>query len=143
MIVPPGSIETFQSGKVVKAHSYVLVSEGAPVYAPADGVLIERAHYTEENINTYYFHFQTSCEIVYRFDHIVEPIEELKNTLPSEPAKTTHTVSPKENVEVRAGQLIGYASKTSMAQHGTWFDFGVVNTTQTKDLNNLEKQSVR
>jgi hypothetical protein len=142
MIVPPGSVETFQGGKVVKAHAYVLVDDGAPVYAPADGILIEGAHYTEDDESNYYLLFQTSCEIVYRFDHIADPIKELRDALPQEPAKTTHTTSPKKNVEVHAGQLIGYAHQTPMAYRGTWFDFGVANTTQTKDLKSLEKQGV-
>ena len=142
MIVPPGSIEIYQNKKIVKPHSYVLVNERAPVYAPADGILVEGAYYFEEG-NVYYLHFQTSCEIVYRFDHIMDPIEEIKNAFPSEPAMTTYTMSPKENVKVKAGQLIGYTVKSTAASHGIWFDFGAVNLTQTKDLSNLEKQGVK
>lgn len=142
MIVPPGSIETYQGEKIVKSHSYVLVNEQVPVYAPADGILVEGAHYIEEG-NVYYLHFQVSCEVTYRFDHILNPIQAIKDALPAEPSLSTHTSAPKDNIEVKAGQLIGYSVPSTVSYHGIWFDFGVVNTAQAQDLSNLENQGVR
>lgn len=141
MVVPPGSIESYQGKTIVKPHSYVLVTEQVPVYAPADGMLVEGAFYYEEG-DVYYLHFQVSCEITYRFDHILNPIQEIKDAFPDKPAQNTLTMEPKKKVEVKAGDLIGYSVASVPATHGIWFDFGVVNLSQKQDLSSLENKGV-
>lgn len=120
MVVPPGTIE----GTVLKTHSYVQVKERAPVYAPHDAYLYEGVKYTEEGMTQYSLFFKPTCEVLYIFDHIQEPVEKIEEAFPGEPQKDTRTHALKGPIFFKAGELVGYTTGTKMAKH---FDFGVYN----------------
>ncbi len=121
MIVPPGTIES----RFLKTHSYVQVKEEAPVYAPYDAYLYEGVKYTEEEMTQYSLFFKPTCEVLYIFDHIQEPVEKIKEAFPGEPQKDTRTHTLKEPIFFKAGELVGHTTGTKVARH---FDFGVYNS---------------
>jgi hypothetical protein len=133
MIVPPGSIQEWQGEKILKTHSYIVVKEKSPVYAPTDSVLYEGAYYQEEGMNQYSIFFQVSCEVFYIFDHIQEPVEKIKKAFKHQPKKDTRTEQIDPPINIKEGELIGYTTGTKYAHH---FDFGVYN----KTINNEFKE---
>lgn len=121
-VVPPPSLV---SG-ILKTHAYLKTTGTVPVYAPVDSVLVYGAYYDNENSEgEYLLDFNVSCEVAYRFDHITQPVDKIRNALPASPWKDTQTKRSKR-VEVKAGELIGYTTGTVA---GIW-DFGVYNATR-------------
>ncbi|MBI2636655.1 MAG: hypothetical protein HYW81_00460 [Parcubacteria group bacterium] len=130
-ITPPGTI--LPDGDV-KTHSFVWNAPGAnnPVYAPVDVTLAGGGYYTEGGVNQYIMFFDVSCEVEVKFDHIRNPIDAVRNVLPSEPKlNDTRTTPATERLAFKAGDLIGYT--VGNPGSGNW-DFGVYNTTITNYL---------
>lgn len=115
-------------GSNIKTHSYIEVSERAPVYAPTDTTLSGGANYYEtmgENPVTkvqYLLAFDNGCDVQFWLDHIVDAPDKIKNAFPSEPRNDTQSVEVKE-IKISAGELVGYSNQTGSAR----FDFGVLN----------------
>lgn len=140
-ITPPGTI--FTNGSVVKSHSYLWIADGndVPVYAPVDMELAAGAFLLEEGIEQYLLFFDVSCEVEIKFDHILNPVESIRNVFPKEPALTSQTSPPSVRVQFKAGELIATTSGTSGAHN---WDFGVYNETLypnpvTNEVANLEE----
>lgn len=119
IVIPPN----FVAGDL-KTHSYIETDHAkVPVYAPADMTLTGGSYYIS---GPYRLDFQVSCEVTMRFAHITEPIQEIKNILPSTPAPANNSRDQaiKNQISFKAGDLIGYTTGTDRA--GNW-DFGVYN----------------
>lgn len=119
VVSPP----TMGAGPNLKTHSYIGTDHArVPVYAPAAMALESGAHYIG---GPYTINFKASCEVKIRFGHITEPVDAIKNLLPSEPKEGSNTqeLFP---IKFEAGDLIAYTTGTSQA--GNW-DFGVYNST--------------
>ncbi|TSC77638.1 MAG: hypothetical protein G01um101424_261 [Parcubacteria group bacterium Gr01-1014_24] len=118
-----GPPPTMGAGPSLKTHSYIGTDHArVPVYAPAAMTLESGAHYIG---GPYVFEFQMSCEVKVRFGHITEPVDAIKQLLPSEPKEGSQTqeLTP---VKFAAGDLVAYTTGTNQA--GNW-DFGVYNST--------------
>ena len=122
-ITPAGTIF---AGNIIKSHSYIWIKDGGevPVYAPTDAKLKAGSFYSEGDIGQYLLFFEVSCEVEFKFDHILNPVESIKSALPSTPkiedSRTTYT----EPIHFKAGDIIGYTSGTPQAHN---WDFGVYN----------------
>lgn len=117
-----GPPPTMGAGPSLKTHSYIGTDHArVPVYAPAAMTLESGSHYVG---GPYMMEFRVSCEVNVRFGHITEPVEAIKNLLPSEPKQDSRTeVLPP--LTFAAGELVGYTTGTSAA--GNW-DYGVYNS---------------
>ena len=117
-----GPPPTMGAGPSLKPHSYIGTDHvRVPVYAPTAITLQGGAHYIG---GPYMMDFKASCEVTIRFGHITEPVDAIKQLLPSEPKDDSRTqnLAP---VVFAAGELLGYTTGTDMA--GNW-DFGVYNS---------------
>ena len=135
MIVPPGTLE----GTILKTHSYVQVKEKAPVYAPYDAYLYEGVFYTEEGMTQYSMFFQATCEVMYIFDHIQEPVDRIREAFPDEPRIDTRTQPLRTPIFFKEGELIGHTTGTKFAKH---FDFGVYNSDRPNFLSSQDEYKV-
>ncbi len=118
-VVPP---PTMGSGPSLKTHSYIGTNgANVPIYAPAAMTLKSGSHYVG---GPYTFEFQVGCEVTVRFGHVTNPVDTVKNLLPSEPQSGSQTqeLSP---INFAAGELVAYTTGTATA--GNW-DFGVYNS---------------
>lgn len=130
-IQPPGGSETWEGEPILKTHSYVVVKEEVPVYAPVDSELYEGVFYEEEGMTQYSLFFNVGCEVFYIFDHIQEPVEKIKQAFTEPPRKDSRTRLLKTPIVFKAGELIGYSTGTRSARH---WDFGVYNKKHTNFL---------
>lgn len=131
MVVPPPSLVDGH----LKAHSYLDTQEAkVPVYAPVDSSFVDGAFYVDQNSEhgEFMLDFEVSCEVSYRFDHITEPIDAIRNQLPQTPSLTSETFGIKAPIEFKAGDLIGYTTGT---KYGIW-DFGVYNNSKPNQFEN-------
>lgn len=116
---------TMGAGPSLKTHSYIGTDHArVPIYAPTAMTLKSGSHYVG---GPYMFEFQVSCEVVVRFGHVTNPVDSIKNLLPSEPKSGSQTqeLNP---VSFAAGEVIAYTTGTDAA--GNW-DFGVYNSATT------------
>jgi len=125
-ITAPGS----PSSEGPKGHSFIWTeNERVPVYAPVDAVLENGAYYTAGDGATQYilnFRIKNICDFVFRFDHIDETVDSVRNVFPLTPRPTEDTRGepPTTEISFSAGELIGYTRGTRQA--GNW-DFGLYN----------------
>lgn len=132
-IVPPGNVESYEGDvKVLKTHSYFKGSNKVEVRTPVDSTLFRGVYVTEGGINQYALFFEVSCEVYYLLDHIVDPVEKIKDAFPDTPKTTTETINT-PRVEVKAGELVGYSIGKEFEQ----WDFGVYNKTRENDFSDL------
>ena len=140
------------SGNWLKNRSYHKVVTDAdnnapevPIYAPSDARAIGITFYlapmllwdgTTIELGQYDVRFQASCEVAYWFDHISRLAEPFASLAPLEPARDTRNAQVPVNVEVQAGDLIGYSSGTEPAH--VW-DFVLTNSTVTAAFVNQER----
>lgn len=113
-------------------RAWLNISSGkVAVYAPVDSELVGGVYKDARGVIDYDLHFQVSCEIWYLINHVTEPVDKIKNVFPKTPQTDTKTNAPfREPVKVKAGELLGYSTGTSVAHN---FDFGVF------DLNHFNK----
>ena len=139
VIVPPGS----PSGGTIAGHSYLHSKAGAddetiriPVYAPADSILSSMSYYISNggDKNFYFLTFDMSCEISYKFDHLVELAPTIDEVAPGTAVESSATNSVDPPITFEAGELIGYTDG------GTW-DFGAFDTTHVNQFANQERYS--
>lgn len=124
-ITPPGSVINGH----FKAHSYIWIANGlsVPVYAPVDMTLKNGAYYTEQGMTQYVLSFQVSCEVNIKLDHILNPIQTVRDVFPdtARPTNDTRGEAPTNEISFKAGDLIGNTSGTLEAHN---WDFGVYNS---------------
>ncbi|MCI0809148.1 MAG: hypothetical protein J4N63_08335 [Chloroflexi bacterium] len=138
-IVPAGS----PSGGVIKPHSYLHNKDlpggknvRVPVYAIADSVLTSVAYYdTSVGTSEYLIFFDVTCEISYKFDHIMSVAPKILAVAPEIPSDTSEG-NRTPAITFKAGELIGYAN--GAGGQGAW-DFGVYDTTYTNQFANQER----
>ncbi len=131
IVIPPNFI-----GGDLKTHSYIETDFArVPIYAPIDMTLDRGSFYTH---GPYRLDFEVSCEVMLRFMHITEPIESIRNVFPDEPAPAGDSKDQplKNEIDFKAGDLIGYTTGTYLA--GNW-DFGVYNSTKENKYAKDEK----
>jgi len=138
MITPPGSVNPGDG--FVTAHSYIWI-EGSgvvPIYAPVDMTLGMGGLYTESgNPAQYILFFGVSCEVSIKIDHFDNPIEQIKNVLPTTPKiNDSRTDDVSSIIEFKAGDLLGYTGGTGGAHN---WDFGVYNETKPNFLSGDEQ----
>lgn len=115
-------------GSNIKTHSYIEVAKRSPVYAPMDATLNGGANYYETMGSPpvtkvqYIMAFNEGCDVSFWLDHIVDVPDKIKNAFPAEARNDTQGVDVK-NVEVKAGELVGYTNQEARAR----FDFGAIN----------------
>ncbi|MBI2589824.1 hypothetical protein HYW32_02280 [Candidatus Berkelbacteria bacterium] len=114
-----------KAGTDLKPHGYVDTQlTSAPVYAPIAATLESGAFYQEGNPDgEYLLVFKASCEVTFRFDHITNPIQVVKDAFPTKQSHT-RTNAPASAVSFMAGEQIGTTTGTI---DGIW-DFGVYNS---------------
>ncbi len=123
-ITAPGT----QSSEGPKGHSFIWTnSQKVPVYAPIASVL-ESGAYSKDNESSpaqyiLWFDIKGYCDFQFKFDHIDEPIETIRENFSSTPKVADSRGSPVANrVEFKAGDLIGYTQGNIPS--GNW-DFGL------------------
>ncbi|MDA2936495.1 hypothetical protein MYX06_04725 [Patescibacteria group bacterium AH-259-L05] len=132
-ITAPGS----PSFEGPKGHSFIWTEhERIPVYAPIDAILENGAYYTGGDDATQYiltFRIKNICDFVFKFDHIDEPVDSIRNVFPLTPRPTEDTrgEAPATEIPFSAGDLIGYTRGTRQA--GNW-DFGLYNMAEKGPL---------
>lgn len=140
VIIPPGAA----AGAVIKPHGYIgPVSIGgekfnSPVYAPADSWLQSIAYYrTSLGTSEYLLTFFSSCEIAWRVDHIITPVDSILAIAPGTPSDSSAGTTVPEPIFFPAGELIAH-TRGSGDGFGPW-DFGVYNTTVVNTFANQER----
>lgn len=122
-ITPPGSIAT---GGELKGHAYAWTGGvNAPVYAPIAMSLDAVAYMIEEGVPQYLliFRIKNTCEMLIKFDHVLEPVEAIKKVSPAVPKENdSHTVPAAEKISFAAGELVARTTGTPNAKN---WDFGV------------------
>ncbi len=126
-ITPPGF--TVQNGDL-KTHSYLWIGDGkeVPIYAPADARLVAGAHYSESGMSQYHLLFEVACDTEFKFDHFLNPIDDIKKVFSSQTQTDTRTSPPTAALVFKAGDLLGYTSGTPQAHN---WDFGLYYRAQT------------
>lgn len=126
-ITPPG----FVSGGFLKTHSAVWTGGAkVPLYAPHDMTLESGAYYRESDKNQYILFFQVSCQVSIKFDHVDEPVPEIRALFPTLQTDTrTNTIE--EGPAFEAGKLIGHTRGNELS--GNW-DFGIYNEDRLNSL---------
>ena len=84
-IVPPGNVERYPDGKVLKTHSYMKGPNKVEIRAPIDSTLFQGVYVLEGDIGQYALFFEVSCEVFYLFDHVVDPPEKIAKVFPETP----------------------------------------------------------
>ncbi len=140
LIIPSGSA----NGGVIKPHGYIhpATINGARVnssiYAPAGSWLQSIAYYTTSlGTNEYLLTFFASCEVAWRLDHVLTPVERILAIAPGTPANTSATTRLSEPIFFKAGDLIA-RSRGAGDGFGPW-DFGAYNTTVVNTFANQER----
>ena len=117
-----------QSAEGPKGHSFIWTGGiNVPVYAPIAGVL-ESGAYLKDNESSpaqyiLWFDINGYCDFQFKFAHIDEPIDAIKQNFPSTPKVADSRGSPVANrVEFKVGDLIGYTQGNIPS--GNW-DFGL------------------
>jgi hypothetical protein len=118
------------------------VAEPVPVYAPTDAVATEITHYLapmhprvgEPYVDSQFdVRFQASCDVKFWFDHITDLAEPFASLAAQEGSTDTRDAAVYVNVEVKAGDLIGWTTGTDPAH--TW-DFIVTDQRVTVQFAN-------
>ena len=113
LIVPMGAVTHDE----ITTHTYIFIgNRTAPVYIPVDSALTEIFYSGRD----YGMTFQASCEFVYIFGHITDPVESIKQAVGTEQRVETQ-------IKFKAGDILGQTSGTQEA-HG--FDFGAYHKNQ-------------
>lgn len=135
-ITDPKTIKAVTPPRNEKTHSHVWIKDNqkVPVYAPVDAKLVAGSKYTESGVVNYLFFFDVSCEVEIKFDHVLEPVQSIKDMFPNPPKTDTRT-DPLPATELKAGDLIGYTTGTPQANN---WDFGVYNKARLNHLNGKE-----
>lgn len=116
------------AGDEIKPHSYAITGKAAdyPVYAPVDSVLEGIVYYTEIGIPAeYLLTFRVSCEVTYRFDHLIDAVPSIASVVPAIPQSGTGSTGKTFSIAFKAGDLIAYTNSGTLTGG---FDFGVYNT---------------
>jgi hypothetical protein len=105
-------------------RAWLNISSGkVAIYAPVDSELVNGVYKNARGAIDYDLHFQVTCEIWYLINHVIEPVDKIKNAFPKTPQTDTRIGPPfKETIKVKAGELLGYTTGTPLARN---FDFGV------------------
>jgi len=112
---------------IVKSHSFIWTDGSlVPVYAPIDAVLDSGAFYTEAGRNQYtaWFRSLNYCGYRFKFDHIHQVTDAIKNALNRVPQEGTKGNMATAEVVFRAGEKIG--ETTGNTSSNNW-DFGFYN----------------
>lgn len=129
-VTPP-----FINGGNIQDRAFLWINPAGkkvPIYAPADAELVEGIYKNAKDNLDYDLWFQINCTWWFFINHISDPIDQIKQALPAEPASSTRNrnkISP--HIQFKAGDLIGYTTGTNQAHN---FDFGVFNLDQKNDL---------
>ena len=126
LIVPLGSV----THEEITTHTYLFVGNKTPnIYVPVDSVLTD---VTYGGID-YGLTFQASCEFIYTFGHITDPVQIIKDSAGQASASNFST---KPLIQFKAGDLIGQTGGTQQA-HG--FDLGAYHKNQANYYVNNER----
>ncbi|MEK0444487.1 MAG: hypothetical protein EBZ46_04570 [Actinobacteria bacterium] len=134
------------AGYEIKPHGYFLIKgERAAVYAPVDMNLVQGSYYKEpENFladNTYILHFAVGCDYAMFIDHITDPVDKIKAVMNAEPKEDTRMDSFFDNqVEFKAGELIGYTIGAGPKEANRSWDFGYYSAAVTNEYVNQERR---
>lgn len=129
-IIPPAGVQ--ERGEL-KTHSYLHNTNRAsvPVYAPADGVIAWGTHVAQQNErgefdialgDEYALFIELDCNHYLFFDHITEPNDTIKSSLPADPSHNSISQFLDPPISIVAGELLGETQGTYPG--GIW-DFGV------------------
>lgn len=105
-----------------------------PVYAPVDSDLVEGVYKNARGAIDFDIHMMVSCQVWYLVNHITDPVDKIRQALPSTPA--TNTMDPPRispTVHFSAGELLGYTGGTPLPHN---WDFGVFDLTHANQFTN-------
>lgn len=105
-----------------------------PIYAPIDSDMVEAVYKTARGTTDFDVHMMVSCQVWYLVNHITDPVDKIRNALPTTPTTSTMDsprISPM--VHFAAGELLGYTSGTPLPNN---WDFGVFDLTHTNQFVN-------
>lgn len=134
-IIPPGTA----SGDEIKPHSYAITGHAAnyAVYAPVNSVLEAVVHYTETGIpSEYLLTFRVSCEVTYRFDHLINAVPSIVAVASATPQTGSGATGKTFSIPFKAGDLVAYSNSGTLTGG---FDFGVYNTNTSNAFINLQR----
>jgi hypothetical protein len=108
------------------------------VKAPFDAVLVEGSRYIEGGETQYLFRFISDCGIMYAFDHILTPSEELMNIASTFPeAKVNDSRTTLVNPQVRFAEGDILATEVGFKKTKNYsMDFGVYDLTTKNEASN-------
>jgi hypothetical protein len=140
------------SGNWLKNRQYHAIIRDAnnvapemPLYAPADSVAIGITHYVATmqpwssppyDTSQFDIRFQASCDVAFWFDHISSLAEPFASLAAKVGSRDTKDASVPINVEVKAGDLIGWTTGTDPARV---FDFIVTDSRKPVIFANQER----
>jgi len=132
-IIPPGLI----IGGHFKTHSYInFIPKTVKIHAPVEIVLTHGAKYTHGNDKVQYtLQFNGPCRLVIMFDHMSDPIDEIKKQF-SGPPQTDTRSKKLDPITFSAGEVIGETDGNGVQKQ---FDFGVYDLDIQSNVINLEK----
>jgi len=108
------------------------------VKAPFDAVLVEGSRYIEGGETQYLFRFISDCGIMYAFDHILTPSEELMNiasTFPEAKVNDSRTTLVEPQVRFSEGDIL--ATEVGFKKTKNYsMDFGVYDLTTKNEASN-------
>lgn len=117
IIPPPTSQEPNTKRNSLQERAMIVGTAKMPLYAPANSTLYRGAHYREADINQYVLFFQVSCEVTYVYDHVVDPVDKVRDAFSQASPNDPH---PRPSVKFSAGELIGY----SINEYPSQWEFG-------------------
>ena len=143
-IQPWGSVRTGGGAtNDLKNHTYFISKKKGtefPLYAPTDSYLIGyNAYYLYESPDVIHhmLYFQASCNIAYRFDHLDEIEQSLKNKIRNLVIQNlqhkTKIIPVKPAIFIKGGQLVAKTKGTPTHDTGG-FDFGLYNKNNNNQL---------
>lgn len=112
------------------------------VEIPMDATFTDASRYIEGGEVQYMFDFLTSCDIMYRFDHLLiltPKFAKIVENLPEAKENDSRTTPIEEEVKVTQGEIIATAVGHT---NNVFVDFGVYDLRGKTDLHNFKENAV-
>ena len=112
-IIPP----VFQNRHGTMPTMLININGKVPLYMPTDGKVTEGSYYLEEGTEFYMWDVDVGCGVTIVFDHITEPIDEIKRLFPESPNNHSRTEPFEKDLQMQAGELVGHTTGSTNAHN--------------------------
>ncbi len=112
-IIPP----VFRNSRGTMPTTLINIHEKVPLYMPAPGRLVQGSYHTEQGAEFYMWETDAGCGVTFVFDHVTEPVEKIRELFPSIPRNDSRTDFFGMQLEMKAGELVGYTTGTVNANN--------------------------